>query len=258
VTLREYLIFAAAMLASFLPHRHWERLPGHLPMASGSFVAGLAVLMAGMAIGIPGFLDHAHMITSGGLDAALGYMNKTEVYRGDLVIGNSGLSLFTFLLLTPKGWLTDYLVISGSVRAAASWFDDPVGDPILTGIDEVVSRTAGRARAKQAQIERALQEGPEVHDRLVLGHAVDLPDCDFVVVSSRQKPGWAYGVAVYTQQGVYRIGLPIERTVAGHIRTLYPLTEHKDFEVIRKSVEYELPGDPPTGPALPSANERSE
>ena len=28
---------------------------------------------------------------------------------------------------------------------------------------------------------------------------------------------------------------------AGHLRTLYPLTEHKDFEAIRKSVSYDLP-----------------
>jgi hypothetical protein len=31
--------------------------------------------------------------------------------------------------------------------------------------------------------------------------------------------------------------------VTGRLRTLYPLTEHKDFEAVRKSVRYDLPGE---------------
>ena len=60
-------------------------------------------------------------------------------------------------------------------------------------------------------------------------------------MSSRRKPGWERGVAVFTQERCYRIGEPVERTIAGRLRTLYPLSEHKDFEAIRKSVHYELP-----------------
>ena len=47
---------------------------------------------------------------------------------------------------------------------------------------------------------------------------------------------------MYTATACYRIGDPVERTVAGNLRTLYPLTEHTDFEAIRKSVNYDLPG----------------
>jgi hypothetical protein len=46
---------------------------------------------------------------------------------------------------------------------------------------------------------------------------------------------------VFTQAAVYRLGDPVERTIAGRLRTLYPLAEHRDLEAIRKSVHYDLP-----------------
>jgi hypothetical protein len=61
-------------------------------------------------------------------------------------------------------------------------------------------------------------------------------------VTSRRKEGWARGVAVFTSSACDRIGDPVERMVTGRLRTLYPLTEHKDFEAVRKSVRYDLPG----------------
>ena len=68
------------------------------------------------------------------------------------------------------------------------------------------------------------------------------PYCDFVVVASRRKPGWERGVAVFTAEGCYRLGEPVEQTVNGRLRTLYPMTEHNDLEAIRKAVRYDLPG----------------
>ena len=70
----------------------------------------------------------------GVLDAAM--RDPTIGYERGMVAGAVSLSIFTFLLLTPTGWLTLYLIGSGGVRAAAGWFDDPVGDPILTGLDD--------------------------------------------------------------------------------------------------------------------------
>jgi hypothetical protein len=245
VSPRRIAVFIAAMAAAWLPQRHWQRLPASFPMPAASFVSGLVVLAAGCAIGIPGFLDHARGITSSGLDAALGYMWKSAVYRGDLVMGNSGLSIFTFLLLTPTGWVTDYLVGTGVLRMAASWFDDPVGDPILTAADDVVWRYRARRGARRAQRERETREGPEIPDRIVSSAAAGIGDCDFVIVSSRRKPGWERGAAVLTDDGCYRLGEPVEQTVAGRLRTLYPLTAHNDFEAIRRSVRYTLPKAPP-------------
>jgi len=229
------------MLAAWLPHRHWQRLPASFPMPAAAFASGLVVLAAGCAIGIPGFLDHARGITSSGLDAALGYMWKSEVYRGDLVMGNSGLSIFTFLLLTPSGWVTDYLLATGVLRMAAAWFDDPVGDPMLTGVDEIVWRYRRRRSASRARRARERREGPETPDRVVSSAAAGIPGCDIVIVASRRKPGWERGAAVVTDEGCYRLGEPVEQTIAGHLRTLYPLTAHNDLEAIRKSVRYTLP-----------------
>jgi hypothetical protein len=86
-------------------------------------------------------------------------------------------------------------------------------------------------------------ERPEIPDRVVSSAAAGIPGCDLVIVTSRRKEGWARGVAVFTSSACDRIGDPVERMVTGRLRTLYPLTEHKDFEAVRKSVRYDLPGE---------------
>lgn len=241
--LRRVAIAVGAMAASLLPARYWPRLPASFGMTVAAFASGLATFFAGAAVGIPGFLEHAHATTSLGLDAELHrvFTSGDAGYRQGMVQGFAGLSIFTFLLLTPKGWLTLYLMIGGALRAAAAWFDDPFGDPLLTGLDAVVwrGRTRGRARAERRR--REALEGPEVPDRIVSSSAAGIPGCDLVVVSSRRKPGWERGVAVITQDACYRIGEPVEQHVAGRLRTLYPLSEHKDLEAIRRSVQYDLP-----------------
>ena len=231
------------MFASLLPHRCWERLPARFNMGPGAFWSGLLTFFAGAAIGIPGFLEHAHATTSLGLDAELHkvFTDPTAGYRQGMVQGFAGLSIFTFLLLTPKGWATLYLMIGGGFRTAAAWFDDPFGDPILTGLDALIWKRRERRRVRQARDSREALEGPEVPDRVVSSSAAGIPGCDLVIVSARRKPGWDRGTAVFTRDKVYRLGEPVEQTVAGRLRTLYPLTEHADFEAIRRSVQYELP-----------------
>ena len=215
-------------------------------MQSAAFVSGVATVFAGMAIGIPGFLDHARATTALGLDAELHrvFTNPDAGYRQGLVQGFSGLSLFTFLLLTPKGWLTLYLVVSGTVRSGAAWFEDPIGDPVLAGTDALVSTLRARRSARQARVERDTREGPETPDRIVSSAAAGIPGCDVVIVSSRRKTEWERGVAVFTPDGCYRLGDPVERTVAGRLRYLYPLSAHADLEAIRRSVRYERPVTP--------------
>jgi hypothetical protein len=229
-------------VAALLPHRLWGRLPPRLPLDSAAFVSGILTVLAGAAVGIPGFLAHAganvSMANQAVVDDAL---RSNAGYNRGMVSGFAGLSIFTFLLLTPAGWATLYLIGSGGVRAGAAWFDDPVGDPILTGIDHLLlARRERRLDARQRDTREAL-EGPEILDRVVKGTTAGIPGCDLVIVSSRRKPGWARGVVVYTATACYRIGDPIERTVAGRLRTLYPLTEHTDFEAVRKSVHYDMP-----------------
>lgn len=235
--------WGAAMIAAWLPHRRWRALPSSIPVERAAVISGLLTILAGAAIGIPGFLEHA--------GANISFVNETIVreaqrnsavdYNRGMVMGFSGLSIFTFLFLTPTGLLTLYLLGSGAVRAAGAWFEDPVGDPILTAIDAAVTGGRDRGRRERSRRRRDALEGPEVPDRLVSPSAAGLPGCDLVIVASRVKPGWEKGVTVFTADAAYRIGEPVERTIAGRLRTLYPLTEHKDFEAIRKSVYYDLP-----------------
>lgn len=231
------LAFVAGMAASLLPHRHWRRLPSWLPMESAACVSGVVTLFAGAAIGIPGFLEHAGVTVS----LANETMLKYDYWQRGMAGGFSALSIFTFLLLTPKGWATLYLVGTGAVRAAAAWFDDPVGDPIATIVDSQVFARQERRRAIDARQTREALEGPEISDRIVSSDKAGIPGCDFVIVAARRKPGWERGVVVFTPSACYRIGEPIERMITGHLRTLYPLSEHTDLEAVRKSVEYDLP-----------------
>jgi hypothetical protein len=242
VTPRRLAAFGGAIAASLLPSRLWRRLPSSWPMAGATFASGLITLLLAAAIGIRGFLDHAQATSSLGLDAELHrvFTNPDAGYRQGMVQGFAGLAIFTFLLLTPKGWLTLYLAGSGSLRMAAAWFDDALGDPLLTAIHALVARGGGRWRARAARNNRDALEGPAVADRVVSSSAAGIPGCDVVVVASRRKPGWERGVAVFTPDGCYRLGEPVEQTIAGRLRTLYPLSEHADLEAIRRSVNYDV------------------
>lgn len=234
---------AIAMAASLVPYRHWHRLPSNLPVEAGAFASGIATTMAGAAIGVPGFLAHAQAATSLAIDSQLhkAFTDPAAGYSQGLSQGFAGLSIFTFLLLTPLGWLTTYLVVTGTIRGVAAYLDDFVGDPMLTGVDLVVSRVFSQRAARKAIEAREAAEGPEIADRVVTPDAAGIPGCDFVIVASRRKDGWERGVAVLTDEGCYRLGDPIERTINGRLRTLYPFTEHRDFEAIRRSVRYVLP-----------------
>jgi hypothetical protein len=252
--LRRCVELAIGSVASLLPHRLWEKLPPQVAVESGAFVSGVLTWMAGVAIGIPGFIAHAHGATSLGIDAMLHniFTNPNAGYSQGMVQGFSALSIFTFLLLTPLGWLTVYLVGTGAVRGVAAWLDDPFGEPLLTGVDYLISRGWTRRTSRRAIETREALEGPEVADRVVSPGAAGLTDCDFAIVASRRKPGWERGVAVFTQDGCYRLGEPVERTINGRLRTLYPLKEHRDFEAIRKSVRYDLPkGQVPNSTGAP-------
>ena len=231
------IAFLVAIVAALLPYRQWRRLPSSLPVESAAFLSGILTLLAGAAIGIPGFLEHAAETVSLGNAALL----SGGFWSRGMAQSFGGISLYTFLLLTPKGWLTSYLALSGGIRAGGAWFGDPMGDPTLTALDEITWRTTRRLGARHARESREALEGPEAPDRVATSKAAGVPGCDLVIVSSRQKEGWARGVVVYTATTCYRIGEPVERTIAGRLRTLYPLTEHTDLEAVRKSVQYDMP-----------------
>lgn len=232
-----------AVACAMLPRRYWPALDEFLPVSDAAGPAGILTLLAGAAIGIPGFLHHAEGQSSGNADALASVISMTSAAElRQLLAGANGISLFTFLLLTPAGWATMYLGLSGLVRAAGAWLDDPHGDFLLTIADAAFVRTRRDRKARRSRTAREALEGAEVPDRVVPGNQVGLSEAELVIVSSRRKAGWDAGTVVLTDGPVYRVGNIVERTIRGRLRTLYPLTEHKDFEVFRRTVRYDMPG----------------
>ena len=158
-----------------------------------------------------------------------------------LPVSMTSLSLFTFLLLTPAGWAATYLGLSGFIRALSCVCLDPCGDPVLTAIDWVVDDASRKRTTKRAATAREALEGPEVPDRVIPGSELSMPDAELVIVASRRKPGWDRGTVVITENAFYRVGTVLERQLHGRLRTLYPLNEHNDLEVFRRTVRYDMP-----------------
>lgn len=240
------------MAAGSLPRRWWPALDDYVPASGSALVSAILTVLIAGAIGIPGFVnytaDQVSLNNAATLSAAQREAAKPESQErfserdwGRAIVGASSLSLFTFILLTPAGWLSTYLGLSGTWRAIAAAVDEPFGDPILTGIDALIVRSTGSIRARQARAQRESLEGPDVPDRVVPGSKVGLANADLVIVCARRKPAWDEGTAVDTGERWFRVTSIEERTIAGRLRTLYGLEEHKDLEVFRRCVRYALP-----------------
>jgi hypothetical protein len=231
-------------LAGSLPRRIWPELQVHVPVAPAP--AAFLAFFLGFAIGIPGFLDYAAgageavssaMLETGSREVAGSRPSgaTTVVFRASVF------SLFAFVLFTPTGLLSGYLVTSGLARLLGVAAGDPFGDPILTGLD-AGWRAARESRGRRGMIaEREALEGPEVADVLVRGREAGAPTADYVVVASRLKPGWEPGATVMTGDGWFRLGEPFDRRFPGGLRRLYPLSRTAPTEVVRRGVEYTMP-----------------
>lgn len=240
------------ILAAMLPARWWPWLDRHIPATDSAPIAAIVTILTAGAIGVPGFISHVTdqvaennraILEAARREASRPASQETVSANdwGRMFVNASGLSLFTFILLTPAGWASTYLGVSGMWRAIAVIVDHPFGDPILTGLDALVLRSTRERRARVARRRRESLEGPEVPDRIVPGAKLGLPGVDLVIVASRVKSGWDKGTVVLSADKTYRVGPIEERTIAGRLRTLYPLTEHKDLEVFRRTVRYDLP-----------------
>ena len=242
--------FAAAMAAGVLPRRHWRELEAHLPVRQAAALSGLATLLAGVAIGIPAYLAYVSanasqattlMLESTGWLAPAANATPASPEMAQALWLNSFLAPITFLVATPAGLAASYLFASGFFRAVSAWVDEPRGDPLLTLGDWTVARWRDRRGTRRAATARQQREGPAVPDRVVTGQQAGMAGAELVVIASRQKPGWDAGVFVITDRGWYRLGTPAERDTPGGLRTLYPLTEVRDQEVLRKAVHYDFP-----------------
>lgn len=254
----DVLSAVAAVPAGLLPRRHWPALKAWLPIRRFALASAIMTFGLAAAIGIPGFLRLAERNADIAADASLQVAGwqpsevRPSITSERVAVsmwGASYLSLFTFLFLTPAGWVTTYLGATGMARAVLAVVDDAHGDPVLTGLDTLILRARRGAAERRRLLERERQEGPETPDRLVTGSAAGINNAEIVIVASRRKPGWDPGAFIITADKWYRLGTPVERQLPGGLRTLYPLTEIQDHEVLRRGVPYELPA----GPGIPSS-----
>lgn len=237
----------AAIAAGVLPSRHWPALEAHVPVREAAVASSLVTLLAGAAVGIPAYLAHAGAVASRAttrmLEATGWLAPAAAVAPGEAEAAwlASYLSLVSFLFFTPAGLAATYLCATGLLRAASAWVDQAMGDPLLTGADWLLHTHRRRRRASRAAADRERLEGPEVPDRVVTGAQAGIEGADLVVVASRRKTGWNAGVFVIADEEWYRLGTPVDRETPSGLRTLYPLSEIRDHEALRKGVRYRLP-----------------
>jgi hypothetical protein len=229
--------------AAMVPRRYWPALDGFVPASRAAAVAALLTMGAGVALGFFGLFAHLREVAS--LNNAA-YLEAAVRHGGEelpLPSALSGLSLFTFVLLTPQGWLSSYLAISGLVRTVGSQFDDPHGDFVLTLVDAGARRVATSTIRRGATANRHRLEGPRARDRVVPGNRVGLAVADVVIIASRIKDGWEPGTIVLSNRGEFRILDCEDRTIDGRLRRLYPLARVGDLQAFRRTVTYEFAGD---------------
>jgi hypothetical protein len=245
-----------AVVACALPRRVWPRVERTLPLRLAAPAGGLVTCGAGCAIGIVGFFTFASQLADANNTWMLNMLSKAPTSADHAVglvpYGMSVITLFLFLFFTPAGLLSIYLTGSGFVRSVAAWFDEPIGDPILTGIHAATTRLVSKHRAKSSRAAREELEGAEVPDALYAGDWAGL-DVDYVLVASRRKPEWHAGAIVMTSEEWYKLGVPFDKQTSGGLRTVYPLKKMETVEVVRRGIQYELPQLRKSGPKSQSA-----
>ena len=222
--MRALIAYPLAVLAGFLPKRYWDAID--LPIQNTALASALVNFFAGAAFGIVGYFQFMEYVLSQRLWTAPPMM--IQVY-------------ISYVFFTPRGVFSLYLVASGFIRYGSWYVGEPTGDPLLTLLDSGWRRLIAKQDAERTRRERlALEKGDEP-DRRYEGAWAGLDEVDFVIVSARRKPGWTKGTYVITSDGWYVLGDPFDRPMANGLRTVYPLSEHRTLEVLRKGVTYELP-----------------
>jgi hypothetical protein len=239
-----------ALFACFLPRPAWAAWSDRLPVFRMALASGVLTLGAGLAFGVVGYLDFVVDAASRTNAAMLQVAERQADRAGDgeievspgMSVSLTMLAALTYALFTARGLSCSYLVLSGLYRTMAALANDPSGDPLLTLLRGAARRAAGRTRETVKRLDRERREGREVPDRLLPGPEAGLPRADLVVIAARRKADWAAGTALVTQMGCFRVGDAVERETDEGLRTLYPLHEIGEAEVMRKMVRFELPG----------------
>jgi hypothetical protein len=234
-----------AIPCALLPKRYWQSFD--LPMANMAPVSSWVTMLGGFVVGVPGYFAYLERLrnTKGVsiLDISTAQIEGRLPETAEVSAIPSVLYMTAPLqfLLTPIGLLAGYMVLSGLVRVVASFVDDATGDPVLSGVDILWRRIFTSRQERSVRVERARLERMDEPDRRYDGEWAGLTGVDFVVVAARRKPGWTTGTFVITSDGWFTLGEPFDRPMPNGLRTIYPLTLQTTPDVVRKSVNYELP-----------------
>jgi hypothetical protein len=224
VAARAMITYPLAVIAGFLPTRYWDDID--LPIENTALASALASFFAGAGFGIVGYFAFMDFVLAQRLWTAPPMM--IQVY-------------ISYVFFTPRGLFSLYLVAAGFIRYGQWHVGEPTGDPVLTLLDSAWRRLLTRQQSERMRQQRLALEREDEPDRRYRGDWAGLKGVDFVIVSARRKPGWTRGTYVITSDGWYVLGEPFDRPMANGLRTVYPLTEHRTLDVLRKGVTYELP-----------------
>jgi hypothetical protein len=230
---RGILDYVIALPFALLPRQRWEDI--NLPVQNVALASALMTCLGGAALGITGFFAHMAFILA-----------QREWTAPPMMI----YVFIGYLIGTWRGVLSLYLTFTGMLRAIGWLVDEPFGDPILTGLDSLISRGRVSQRQRSARVAREKLEGNDEPDRRYPGEWAGLPDVAFVIVAARRKPGWTKGTWVITDDGWFVLGEPFDRPTPHGLRCVYPLTVQDTLEAVRKSVQYQLPPLRETKPAV--------
>ena len=243
--LGDMLRWAVAVAAGLAPRRLWPDLERHLPVRRTAAVSGLATMLGGFFYGFGGFMTFATTLADANntwmLARLAGAPRSSDPAAGLVPYGVSVVTLFIYLLFTPRGLFSSYVVVTGVLRSLAAYVDDPFGDPLLTGADWAVMTLFRRNRDERRQIARNRLEGAERPDQLRTGAWAGVPDADYVVLAARRKAEWDPGAIILTSSDWYKLGVPFDIETPAGLRTAYPLKKMETVEVVRRGIRYELP-----------------
>jgi len=233
-------------LMALAPRRFWVHLDRRVHVRQYVILSATLTALAGTLVGVPAFLDHASSAATAAsrlsIEAAAAQIQRPTGPEPTTLLTRVLTSMFVVsFVLTPVGFLTTYLAISGVFRMACVWFDDPIGDPALTLLDATIRGLRLRAAGAIRGVRQRRRFGSVVPDEVVRGAAAGFSNADFVVIASRPKEGWTRGLMIVADDGAYRVVDVVERMTDRHLRVLYVLQRKADSELIRRTVRYALP-----------------
>lgn len=241
-----------AIPCSLLPKRYWQSVD--LPVPNMAPLSSWLTMVGGFAVGVPAYFTYLDRLRGikglSILEISTAQLEERLPETAEVSAIPSALYMTAPLqfLFTPLGLLAAYMVLSGLVRVAASYIDEAHGDPILSGADWLWRKVFTSQQQRTVRVARERLERIDEPDRRYDGEWAGLTGVDFVIVSSRRKPGWDTGTWVITDDGWFVLGEPFDRPMPNGLRTVYPLTAQTTLEAVRKSVPYQLP---PLRPATP-------